>query len=79
MQKAENFAINTLCISHFTISVLADRVKLIEFYERRGYIRTNLIKEYPKDLNVGTPKKELKVIHLEKGGGLRWHKRMICS
>ena len=66
LQKAENFAINTLGINHFTMSVLADRVELIEFYERRGYIRTNLIEEYPKDLNVGTPKKELKVIHLEK-------------
>ncbi len=66
LQKAEEFAIKQLNIKHLLMSVLADRVELIEFYERRGYIRTKKIEDYPINLNVGIPKKELKVISLEK-------------
>ena len=66
LQKAEEFAVETLGVKEFVMSVLADRVELVDFYIRRGYFRTNEIKEYPKGLNVGTPKQELKVITLKK-------------
>ena len=66
LRKVEEFATKQLNIQHLLMSVLADRVELIEFYERRGYIRTKKIEDYPIHLNVGIPKKELKVISLEK-------------
>ena len=66
LQKAENFAINTLCINHLTMSVVADRVELIDFYCRRGYVRTDMVENYPSDLNVGVPKQKLKILYLVK-------------
>ena len=66
MQKAENFAINTLGINNLTMSVLADRSELIDFYCRRGYVLTNKLENYPIHLNVGTPKHELNVVTLVK-------------
>ena len=66
LQKAENFAINTLDINYFRMSVLADRVELIDFYCRRGYVCTNTLEDYPNHLNVGTPKRELNVVSLVK-------------
>ena len=66
LQKAEKFAINTLGINHFIMSVLADRSELIDFYCRRGYVCTNKLEDYPIHLNVGTPKCELNVVSLVK-------------
>ncbi len=66
MQKAEEFATKQLSIKHLLMSVLADRVELIEFYERRGYIRTKKIEDYPIHLNVCIPKHELYVVTLAK-------------
>ena len=66
LQKAENFAIETLGTRHFVMSVLADRVELIDFYCRRGYICTDKIENYPTNLNVGVPKRKLKVVSLVK-------------
>ena len=66
LQKAEEFATKQLNIKHLLMSVLADRVELIEFYERRGYIRTKKIEDYPIHLNVGIPKHELYVVTLAK-------------
>ena len=49
------------------MAVLAERDELIDFYVRRGYQKTEQTIAYPKDLNVGTPKREdLMVIYLEK-------------
>ncbi len=66
LQKAEEFTVENLGVKEFVMSVLVDRVELVDFYIRRGYLPTNEIKEYPKGLNVGTPKQELKVITLKK-------------
>ena len=64
---AENFAYKSLQLTHFKMAVLADRGELIDFYLRRGYQKTEQRIAYPKDLNVGTPKREdLMVIYLEK-------------
>ena len=48
------------------MSVLLDRIELIGFFVRQGYVRTNKLEDYPEDLNVGTPKHKLKVISLVK-------------
>ena len=67
LEKAETFALKELNISHFLMAVLATRKELIEFYCRRGYVLSDKITTYPKDLNVGTPMVEdLKVVYLEK-------------
>ncbi len=66
LKQAENFAIKSLGINKFVMSVLADRVELIDFYCRRGYVCTDEIADYPIYLNVGVPKRELKVISLVK-------------
>ena len=66
LQKVEEFAIKTLDIKYLVMSVLSERAELIDFYIRRGYIRTNIIKDYPMNLNVGTPKRELTVVNLVK-------------
>ena len=64
---SEDFAYKSLNLTHFKMAVLADRGELIDFYLRRGYQKTEQRKAYPKDLNVGTPKREnLTVIYLEK-------------
>jgi len=64
---AEDFAYKSLNFTHFKMAVLADRGELINFYLRRGYQKTEQTIAYPKDLNVGTPKREdLTVIYLEK-------------
>ncbi len=66
LKKAEEFSVNTLGINYFVMSVLLDRIELIDFYVRQGYVRTNKLEDYPEDLNVGTPKRKLKVISLVK-------------
>jgi len=66
LQKAEEYALITLGLSSFVMAVVADREELIEFYLRRGYKKTAKIINYPTNLNVGTPKKDLKVIYLKK-------------
>jgi len=64
---AEEFIKKKLNISTIEIIVLSERKELISYYERRGYKKTNIIKEYPKNLNVGTPKRDdLKIEYLEK-------------
>jgi ribosomal protein S18 acetylase RimI-like enzyme len=66
LQKAEEYALKTLGLSSFVMAVVADREELIEFYLRCGYKKTAKIIDYPTNLNVGTPKKDLQVIYLKK-------------
>jgi len=66
LQNAEEYALQTLGLSSFVMAVVADREELIEFYLRRGYKKTAKIINYPTNLNVGTPKKDLQVIYLKK-------------
>ena len=46
--------------------VLDARSELIEFYTRHGYAKTDVVADYPTDLNVGTPLIELKLLKLTK-------------
>ena len=56
LMEAEIYAINTLKAKKLVMVVLSQRTELIAFYERRGYQRLGIKKEYPLHLNVGTPK-----------------------
>jgi len=52
---------------NFTMVVLSKRVELISFYERRGYRKTGVVKDYPLHLNVGIPKhSSLTIEYLQK-------------
>lgn len=46
--------------------VLDVRSELIAFYERRGYVQTGNIADYPVDEDVGQPLVELKIIEMQK-------------
>ena len=66
--QAEKYALSNLHVTKFIMAVVSQRTELISFYERRGYIKTGRVEEYPKNLNVGTPKAEgLTIEYLEKG------------
>jgi hypothetical protein len=48
--------------------VISQREELVSYYERRGYIKIKTNQEYPKNLDVGSPKVGgLTIEHLEKG------------
>lgn len=67
LDSAEKYAVNELGAKNFIMVVLSKRIELITFYERRGYRRTGIDKEYPLHLNVGTPRSsDLTVIQLCK-------------
>lgn len=55
LNLAEQFAVTNFQPRQFIMVVLSSRTELIEFYERRGYQRNGIIKEYPIHLNVGVP------------------------
>jgi ribosomal protein S18 acetylase RimI-like enzyme len=59
--SAENYG-TTRCI----LEVISQRVELIEFYRRRGYKKSGLVKEYPLFAEVGIPKRNLNIDVLEK-------------
>jgi len=67
LKITEKFILEELGISKFTMVVVSQRPELISYYERRGYVRTGNIEDYPLHLNVGIPKaKGLTVELLEK-------------
>ena len=55
--QAENYAKAQFMVKTFTMVVLSDRSELISYYERRGYNKRGVSKEFPTHLNVGQPKK----------------------
>lgn len=55
MAHAESFAMEVFGVSKFKMSVLSARSELIAFYERRGYVRTGEMQDYPVSENVGQP------------------------
>ncbi len=65
--QAEQFAAKKLNITKYIMHVLTDRQELIEFYQRRGYIRTGVIHGFPIERNVGVPiEPDLMIEILEK-------------
>lgn len=55
LKLAEKYSSEELGISHFIMAVIRQRPELIAYYERRGYIRTGKIEDFPLHLDVGTP------------------------
>ena len=67
LRAAEKYSIDELEAKKFIMVVLSKRIELISFYERRGYQKTGINKEYPLHLNVGTPKSSgLTIVQLYK-------------
>ena len=52
---AEAYAIEHFEASVLKMSVLSSRPELLAFYERRGYVLTGEVKEYPLSAGVGQP------------------------
>jgi len=52
---AEKYAVEHFKVSAFKISVPSSRPELLAFYERRGYVQTGEIEEYPLSAGVGQP------------------------
>ena len=67
LAQAENYASTELKAKKYIMVVLSQRKELIEYYQRRGYVRIGNKQEYPVHLNVGTPlKNDLTIEYLEK-------------
>jgi ribosomal protein S18 acetylase RimI-like enzyme len=67
LQAAEITAQQTWSTNRFVMSVISCRQELIAFYERRGYRRTGISKEFPINPSLWTPKvSDLQLVLLEK-------------
>jgi len=67
LHQAESYASTKLNAKKYIMVVVSQRTELIAYYERRGYIRTGDIHEYPTHLNVGVPlEDDLTIEYLEK-------------
>jgi len=52
LSHAERLAVETFAASHAVIEVLQHKSRLIAYYERRGYRRTDRTRPYPHPLKV---------------------------
>ena len=69
LSQAESYAVQTWPeVVRFEMTVIAQRTELIEFYERRGFVRTGAESPFPyNDERFGLPKRpDLKFVVLEK-------------
>ena len=48
------------------MTVITARTELLAYYERRGYVQSNELQAFPRDINVGEPKQELQLVTLYK-------------
>ena len=53
-------------LTDFVMWVLSVRHELIAYYERRGYMQTGVVDEYPMDAGVGKPIVDLHLIDMRK-------------
>ncbi|KPK56314.1 MAG: GCN5 family acetyltransferase [Thiotrichales bacterium SG8_50] len=67
LAQAEKFSSEVLGAGKYVMVVVSQRPELISYYERRGYVRTGRVEDYPLHLNVGVPKVAgLTIEYLEK-------------
>ena len=66
LQHAEQQARQLYQPERFEMSVVHSRHELIAYYERRGYYQSGVIKPYPLDQQVGTPKQPLYLLIMNK-------------
>jgi len=65
--QAERYASSVLKVSTLALQVVSERPELLDYYLRRGYKKTGLVKPFPIHLKVGEPKvKGLTIDYLEK-------------
>ncbi|MDI1309198.1 MAG: GNAT family N-acetyltransferase [Methylotenera sp.] len=65
--EAESLARQIWNIEQFQMHVITVRLELIKFYERRGYVRTGIVGEFPVNPDVWQPKLDgLQLETLEK-------------
>ncbi|SFE07229.1 Ribosomal protein S18 acetylase RimI [Chitinophaga sp. CF118] len=65
LEEAENFAKQHHC-TVITITVISARVELINWYERRGFIKSGQLQPFPVNADIGTPKEPLELVEMEK-------------
>ena len=65
LEEAENYAKQHHC-TVITITVISARVELVNWYERRGFIKSGKLQPFPADANIGNPKQPLELIEMEK-------------
>ena len=67
LDYAENYAIEIKSdLEAFVMWVLNVCTELIAFYERRGYVQTGVVADYPLDANVGVPQVDLHLVEMRK-------------
>lgn len=57
LAAAENYALIDFCVQEIRMHVLMMRAELIDFYIRRGYKKTGIIRPYPANAGFGIPLK----------------------
>lgn len=55
LAAAEEFVVSQWCSTSIVLSVISVRDELIKFYERRGYKRTGVFEDFPKQLGQSIP------------------------
>jgi len=65
LEEAEEYARQHHC-TEITITVISARAELINWYERRGFMKSGQPKPFPADFNVGRPKQRLELIEMMK-------------
>ena len=65
MEAAEHYA-NTHQCKMIEITVISVRQELINWYERRGFIKTGESKPFPNETKFGIPKQPLEFIVMQK-------------
>jgi ribosomal protein S18 acetylase RimI-like enzyme len=69
LQEAETLASKSWKVDSYVMVVITSRHELIEFYERRGYMRTGELSEFPVNPSLWTPKVSgLKMERMKKCG-----------
>ncbi|MBD3670623.1 MAG: GNAT family N-acetyltransferase [Gammaproteobacteria bacterium] len=58
LEAAEAYALEELASNMISMRVISQRTELIEFYQRRGYVRSGEVSAYPVNSHVGQPKLE---------------------
>ena len=67
LAQAETYGTEKFSSNKFVMEVVTSRIELIDFYLRRGYLRTGVLHDYPLLAGVGNPKvANLKIETLEK-------------
>jgi ribosomal protein S18 acetylase RimI-like enzyme len=65
MEEAEKFALQNHC-NLIAITVISLRDTLVNWYERRGFVKVGELQPFPVDARFGNPKIPLQLVEMEK-------------